>query len=508
MKIENMISENRADCTGCEACSNACPKNCITMRRDDEGFAYPKIHHEICIQCGKCDATCPALNFQSTMPDKLPEVFVAIHPDEKIRRHSSSGGMFTALSEIILRDGGIIFGAGFNENWQVVHTSAENFDELENLRGSKYVQSEIGEVYRRVKVELEKDRKVLFSGTPCHCAGLKNFLGKDYPNLLTVDVICHGTPSPMLWEKYLDYLAQGHEIARVNFRSKRFGWANNHLEINFYDCGFYAQANFQDNFVNQFLNGIIERPSCHECKFKFPNGKSDVTIGDAWGVQNFAPNMFDNRGTSLVILHTDKGKDFFRQTEMVTQQISFDIVMQTNPMFLTSSIPDDRRQKFFDDVKNFPNVPIAVMKKYFFESPQQISTSGRNFQLEVVEKYVAILQHLAARREKNFLLITSTLNGDLFGAIQKNFLNGDEEIGVYVLHSQVGDRIEFFDCLHPNLSYTVMPSVENLLKTFKDFHITEIFIDRQLPMDEGSKNFLANCGLPIRTFELKAEENL
>ena len=185
MKIENMISTSRADCSGCSACANICPKNCIAMQRDDEGFAYPKINHEVCIQCGRCEKVCPALNFKSATIDKLPEVFVAIHPDKKVRRHSSSGGAFTALSEIILKDGGIIFGAGFNEDWRVVHTSAENLDELENLRGSKYVQSQIGGVYKRVKVELENNRQVLFSGTPCQCAGLKSFLGKDYSNLLS-----------------------------------------------------------------------------------------------------------------------------------------------------------------------------------------------------------------------------------------------------------------------------------------------------------------------------------
>ena len=237
MKIEEMISKNRADCTGCSACKNICLKSCITMERDDEGFLYPKINHDACINCGRCESVCPSLNFKATMPTALPDVFAAVYPNEKVRRHSSSGGAFTALSELILNDGGIIFGAGFDEKWRVVHTAAENLDELENLRGSKYVQSEIGDVYKRVKVELKKDRPVLFSGTPCQCAGLKSFLGKDYDNLLTVDVICHGTPSPMLWEKYLEHHAQSHDIAHVNFRSKRFGWATN-LEINFYDFGY------------------------------------------------------------------------------------------------------------------------------------------------------------------------------------------------------------------------------------------------------------------------------
>ena len=298
MKIEDMISKNRADCSGCAACANVCPKNCIAMLRDDEGFSYPNINHEVCISCGKCEKVCPALNFKPTMPDKLPEVFVAIHPDEKIRRHSSSGGVFTALSELILSTGGIIFGAGFDENWRVVHTSAENLDELENLRGSKYVQSQIGDVYKRVKVELEKGRRVLFSGTPCQCGGLKSFLGKDYDNLLTVDFICHGTPPPPLWESYLEYIAQDHEIAHVNFRSKRDGWETA-LEINFYDCGYYKKNTNTYIYLKIFMNEIDLRPACYNCKFKFTNIKSDVTLADAWGVQQFAPQLIDNKlGTS------------------------------------------------------------------------------------------------------------------------------------------------------------------------------------------------------------------
>lgn len=149
MKIEEMISANRADCSGCEACANVCPKNAIEMRRDAEGFAYPTINRELCVSCGKCDATCPALNFTKKFPDTLPKVFAAINPDEKIRRHSSSGGAFTALSELVLQSGSVVFGAGFDENFHVKHTAAHTPDELENLRGSKYVQSKIDDVYRR-----------------------------------------------------------------------------------------------------------------------------------------------------------------------------------------------------------------------------------------------------------------------------------------------------------------------------------------------------------------------
>ena len=504
MQIEDMIQNNRADCSGCAACKNICPKNCITMERDAEGFDYPKINHELCVKCGRCDATCPALNFKQTLPNKLPEVFVAVNPDAKTRRHSSSGGTFSALAELILNDGGIVFGAGFDENWRVVHTSAENLDELENLRGSKYVQSQIGDVYKRVKVELESGRRVLFSGTPCQCAGLKNFLGKDYSTLLTVDIICHGTPSPFLWENYVEYIAQGHDIAGVNFRSKRFGWVTNHLEINFYDCGYYAKANGHDLFLKHFLHGMTERPSCHSCKFKFPNTKSDVTIGDAWGVQHFAPKFFDNRGTSLVIVHTDNGRNFLSKARLAGQQVSFDVLPRHNPCFLTPSIPDSRRANFFTYLKNFPHLPIAVMQKYFLQNPDKV-TGGRNLNQEAMQKYAAILNHLAKLRKSNLLLMTRPLDAKVLMNLAQDVLRNFKDSGVYNLQIQPG-KILFVDCLHMPINFTIPASFDNMQALFRNFNITEIFIDGSLNFGDDSIKFLIGCGLPLKKFELNAKK--
>lgn len=497
MKIEEMISTRRADCTGCETCANICPKNCISMQRDEEGFAYPKINHEICISCGKCDKICPVLNFKPVMPDKLPEVFVAIHPDEKIRRHSSSGGTFTALSELILNTGGIIFGAGFDENWHVVHTSAENFNELENLRGSKYVQSQIGDVYKRVKIELEKGRRVLFSGTPCQCAGLKNFLGKDYDNLLTVDIICHGVPSPKLWESYIEYRAQGHDIARVNFRSKRHGWMGLHLELNFYDCGYYDGFEQTDLYFKEFLNDLILRPSCHECKFKFPNGKADITIGDAWGVQNFAPKFFDNRGTSLVIVHTDKGKNFLSKANLIKQAVSFDVLPMNNPAYLNSVIPDARRADFFNDLKNFPNLPIAVMQKYFYQNPNKVDKSGRNLNQETLQKYSEILRHISKLREKNLLFITPMLDNETINKIPR-----DKDSGFYILQLTSENQATLIDRLHPFMKFGI-DNFKNLRWLIKSFHITKIFIDIKINFGADGIKFLEDSGVKVETLTLK-----
>ena len=400
MKIEQMISTNRADCSGCEACANACPKNAITMTRDAEGFAYPKINSELCVKCGRCDATCPALNFKKKFPAALPKVFAAVNRDQKIRRHSSSGGVFTALSEIVLLNGGIVFGAAFDENFHVAHTVARTPDELEKLRGSKYVQSKIGDVYRQVRDALKSILRggVLFSGTPCQCAGLKNFLGKDHENLLTVEIICHGAPSPALWENYISELGYAHEVTHVNFRSKREGWSTSTLEINFADQGYYLRPVSQDVYGKLFLNGLSERPSCHACKFKFPNVQSDLTLGDAWGVQKFAPNMFDNRGTSVVFIHTAKGEEFLKQTNLIVQPVRFFDAATSNPRFISPSIADPRRKNFFAHIAQIAD-KFAVMQHYAYQDDRAIRKQiGEQNQRAMIQSCQAIAAQLSNKK--------------------------------------------------------------------------------------------------------------
>ena len=342
------------------------------MKRDEEGFEYPKIDKNICVECGKCDSVCPSLNFVEKVFNKVPAVYFAINTDEKIRRHSSSGGVFSALSKIILDDGGIVFGAGFDEKFHVSHKSAENFDELENLRGSKYVQSRIGNIFKQIKKNLKRNRKVLFSGTACQCAGLKSFLGRDFENLLTVDVFCHGVPSPVLWESYIDWHAKFHEISHVNFRSKHLGWADSHIQITFEDCTYYLRPFFQDFYIQEFLLNLTLRPSCCDCKFKYPNIESDLSIGDAWGVQNYAPQLFDNRGISQIVIHTEKAVEILNKCDLLSQPAPFEMLWTSNSQFLVPVIEDPRRKDFFADLKKINN-PVAVMQKYFLEDFSQIA---------------------------------------------------------------------------------------------------------------------------------------
>lgn len=228
---------DKKDCCGCASCVQVCPKQCISMNEDCEGFLYPKVDSAACIDCGLCEKVCPVIN--QNEPKEPLAVYAAMNSNEKIRLKSSSGGIFTLIAEQILADGGVVFGARFNENWEVIHDYAETVEGLEPFRGSKYVQSLIGDNYKYAKQFLLEGRKVLFSGTPCQIAGLKKFLCKEYENLLTVEMVCHGVPSPKVWRDYLQYRRAQHVVGKnavsssidelpvitgISFRDKISGW--------------------------------------------------------------------------------------------------------------------------------------------------------------------------------------------------------------------------------------------------------------------------------------------
>ena len=502
MKIEEMIAANRVDCSGCEACANICPKNAITMIRDSEGFAYPKIAPELCIQCGKCDATCPALNFNQKTVTKLPPTFAAIYDNDKILRHSSSGGVFSALSEIVLRNGGVVFGAAFDKNWNVHHVSASTLDDLEKLRGSKYVQSKIGEVYRQVKEAL-KSTSVLFSGVPCQCAGLKHFLGKDYENLLTVEIVCHGVPSPALWESYIGEVGYAHEITHVNFRSKRNGWSST-MDINFADKGHTMIATAKNLYGKLFLRGLSERPSCQACKFKFPNGQADMTLGDAWGIKNFAPEMYDNRGVSVVFIHTDKGKKFFEQADLKTQQVNFVEAIKKNPRVVTPTLADSQRENFFADLAKNDDW-LAVMKKYRAQNDEDIKKESNKKQEALYEKNLQeILSSVRRQAAQNVLVVSSVRDNDGQKLLKDFFEHNLKNCGMYFLQPKEDGQFvctEIFSDAEFNFKDTA-----ELTLFVKKNNLSGIFVEKPLNFGESFAlivDWLKTCGLPVKLFRAK-----
>ena len=309
------MNDKLKECCGCAACQQICPMNCITMEADEEGFIYPKIDESICIRCNKCENICPIYHPDS--PKGRTETYVGYSINEPVRKSSSSGGIFSLIAEYVLGQNGVVFGAAFDEEFMVHHICIQSEEELCKLRGRKYVQSRLGNTYTEAGNYLKENRLVLFSGTACQIAGLKKFLGKEYDNLLTIDVLCHGVPSPKIWKLYLEDQEKKYDssISSIQFRNKKFGWKKFAVNMQFKNGQEYSVPFFKDKFMNMFLSNIDLRPSCHHCHFKeFPR-VSDVTIGDSWGIESYMPEMDDDKGTSVISVYTGKGKKVLNEIQ-------------------------------------------------------------------------------------------------------------------------------------------------------------------------------------------------
>lgn len=319
--------KDKSKCCGCEACVQRCPKHCIHLVEDKEGYRYPRVDKATCVNCGLCEMVCPIIN-ENEQQEPI-EVLAAKNPDEQQRLAGSSGGVFFEIGRNIINNGGIVFGARFDENWNVIHSYAEDIEGLNAFRGSKYVQSYIGDSYKKVEGFLKDGRQVLFSGTPCQIAGLQRFLRKKYANLLLVDVVCHGVPSSMPWQKFLDEAIRTQnmssetfrkQITSVSFRSKEKGWLKYHLKVIYKPLNgisansrnsIFSKYHRDTDFFYGFLSQYFLRPSCYNCKFRCGKSHSDITLADFWGIWDHTDQWNDDRGISLVMLNTEKGKAIF-----------------------------------------------------------------------------------------------------------------------------------------------------------------------------------------------------
>lgn len=316
--------QDKSQCCGCGACAQRCPQSCIVMQEDEKGFLYSKVDTDACINCGLCEQMCPVLN-----PGEKPgqcDCFAAINPDEKVRLASSSGGVFSILASRVIEDGGAVFGARFDEQWAVVHDCAETLEGIETFRGSKYVQSAIGDSYQRAEQILNQGKTVLFSGTPCQIAGLKRFLRKDFPNLLTVEIACHGVPSPKVWREYLNSRSKGRPISQINFRDKSTGWRNYSVLI-----GQHAKPHDDDDFMACYLDNYNFRPSCFACPSKMGKSGADLLIADFWGAEAVNGIEHDDKGTSAVIVYSSRGRLFLELCGMDLTAVNVESLMKHNP---------------------------------------------------------------------------------------------------------------------------------------------------------------------------------
>lgn len=353
--------KDKKDCCGCGSCSQSCPSSCIQMLEDEEGFRYPVIKTELCTGCGTCKKNCPMQ--QATLKSRnleLPDVCAAVNKDPKIRKDSSSGGVFTLFAKDVLDKKGIVFGAAMAEDCKrVVHIAVEKEEQLSALRGSKYVESDIGDTYSRAETELRQGRTVLFSGTPCQIAGLKTYLQKDYDKLLTLEVICHGVPSSLLWRKYLAYIGEKlrASIAQVIFRAKDPGEGNRLLMwMKAENDRVYQAFEDEDPFYCFFLSNLCLRPSCYNCRFKGNNHVADITIGDFWGGNKIVPGFGKEGDTSLVLLHSEKGKVVFSSIKENLELCwtKYGEAMEYNSAYLKGVECPSKREQFFSDLAVMP----------------------------------------------------------------------------------------------------------------------------------------------------------
>lgn len=337
-------------CTGCSVCASVCPTGSISMKEDREGFLQPHIDIKSCIGCHKCEKTCPIITPIKIPTDFETQAYAAINQDDAVRMRSSSGGMFHALAKWTIEQGGVVFGARFNDQWEVVHDYTETIEGIEPFMRSKYVQSRIGDTFKQAKQFLEDGRQVLFVGTPCQIGGLKAYIKKDYDNLLAVDFICHGVPSPKVWREYLKEKVKGDKVLDVNFRDKRDGWKNFQCVTTTTTTTTTREKQHENLFFKGFIGNVYLRKSCYNCQFKEMHRISDITLGDFWGIENVNPEIDDDRGLSAVFVHTNKGEKAVNllQTKIqVWPQKICDIIACNSAMTNSVSMPKKRSRFYF-----------------------------------------------------------------------------------------------------------------------------------------------------------------
>lgn len=377
---------NPADCCGCTACASICAHDAITMKPDALGFLYPEVDKEKCVDCGLCEKVC-AFNdhYDTSLNLEKPLAYGARHKDMNEVETSRSGAAFIAISDYILEQGGVVYGAGYTDHFRVVHKRATTKEERDEFKGSKYVQSDMTGVFRQVKKDLRDGLTVLFSGTPCQTSGLNSYVGKRLrENLFLVDIVCHGVPSPYMWRDYIAYLEkkQGSPIVWVNFRDKqKYGWAAHHETFKFKNGG------GKMSFTYLFYKHIMFRKSCGNCHFTNIKRPSDITIADFWGWEN-TDSAFnaDNKGVSLVLLNTEKGRKLFDavQDRMNTIPAELDKCLQPNMQHPSEMHPQS--EKFFSDYtrKGFK----YVMWKYGENYPPTFLRKKSKRLLDKIKRFI------------------------------------------------------------------------------------------------------------------------
>ncbi|CUQ42660.1 coenzyme F420-reducing hydrogenase%2C beta subunit [Clostridium paraputrificum] len=367
--IDKIITEK--NCTGCTACVNICPKNCISMIEDKEGFLQPKVDYDKCIKCRMCERTCPVLNGFKAKENHKPEVYAAWSLNEEIRINSTSGGIFSELAKYVLNQGGVVFGARYNENNNIEHHMIDRIEEIPILRQSKYAQSNKKNSYKEAKKKLLEDCLVLFCGAPCEIGGLLSYLNKPYENLITCDFVCRGTNSPKVYRKYLDYMEKKYDskIAKVWFKNKTYGWNRFSTQLEFANGKKYIKDRYNDIFMRGYIEkDLYMRLCCEECKFKEIPRNADISLADFWGIGSVKKELDEDKGTSLVMLNSSKGLELFEKIvdNIYYEKSSFEVGVKGNPCIVKSAGMSEKRNAFFKDIDKYEF--DVLLKKYINDS--------------------------------------------------------------------------------------------------------------------------------------------
>lgn len=361
------VLNNKSSCSGCTACVFSCPKKCISLEADNEGFIYPKVDESLCIDCGLCLKVCPfSKDDYSCSATQLEEpiVYAAKHKKDAVRLRSTSGGIFTSLSDYILSKNGAICGAIFNpETQRVEHVIARDVEVRDQMRGSKYVQSYLGDIFLKVKALLTEGIEVLFTGTPCQSAGLFAFLKRDYQNLYVIDILCHSVPSPLIVKDMISSYTPN--AVDIIFRDKSLGWRSSY-GVRVLD----STRSYPDTqFLKLFWKGLICRPSCEKCNFTNTRRASDITIGDYWGIDKVNSSFEDNLGVSTILLNSKKGVELFDRIKDQTTIVSTTLNDSIQDCMQRRAKSSYRRDLFWADYKNrgYSYVSVKYSKDTIFE---------------------------------------------------------------------------------------------------------------------------------------------
>lgn len=342
------------------------------MVYDSEGFLYPSVDKEKCVSCSLCEKVCPIITPKKTeKTEKDIFAFGAYVKSDEILLKSTSGGIFTEIASCVINDGGVVFGAAFNEDFSVSHKMVDKIEDVSLFRGSKYVQSTIGNAFKEAKSYLDGGKTVLFTGTPCQIGGLYSFLGKDYKNLITQDIVCHGVPSPMVWQKYKFYQENkfSSKVKDVQFRCKIPGSEGSYVVLNFENNDRYVKKGADDLYMKSFVSNLCLRPSCFECNFKGKVRRSDITLADFWGVEYVMPEMKSKKGISLVLVNSNKGSEVFNkiQEKIEFKEAGLDEALKYNASAVNSPNEPQAREDFIK-ITCADDGFEASSKKYLKES--------------------------------------------------------------------------------------------------------------------------------------------